>query len=82
MTRKKERFTFSEEQRVEPAPCPVFGECGGCKFQDVEYSLQVQAKAQWLSGLFERQIEVRPSPKGYGYRNRMDFVVAFGNHVS
>lgn len=78
MTRKKERFVFTEEERQAEPACPFFASCGGCKYQDVAYPLQVAAKARWLSDLFERPVEVMPSPVVYGYRNRMNFVYAFG----
>ncbi len=78
VTRKKERFTFTDEERQAEPACPYFGSCGGCKYQDVEYPLQVEAKARWLSDLFARPVEVVPSPVVYGYRNRMNFVYAFG----
>jgi len=77
MGRKKERFEFPPEQRQAAPTCPYFGRCGGCRYQDVEYRLQVEAKARWLSELFGRAVEVVPSPVAYGYRNRMDFVNAF-----
>jgi len=78
VTRKKERFIFTEEQRQAEPVCPYFRKCGGCRYQDVEYPLTVQVKADWLSTLFERPVEVLPSPVAYGYRNRMNFVYAFG----
>jgi 23S rRNA (uracil-5-)-methyltransferase RumA len=75
---KKERFVFSEEQRSARPRCQHFGHCGGCRYQDVPYPLQVEGKAGWLSRLFDREVRVEPSPVAYGYRNRMDFVFAFG----
>lgn len=76
--KKKERFEFTPEQRTEEPVCPYFGRCGGCRYQDVPYPMQVEAKAGWLSRLFEQPVPVQPSPEQYGYRNRMDFVYAFG----
>jgi len=59
--------------------CAHFGECGGCAFQDLAYlSTQVPRKAQMLSEAFGLPVKVVPSPGDYEYRNRMDFVCAFG----
>lgn len=58
--------------------CPHFGQCGGCAFQDVPYPGQLSAKQASLKEWLGSEVEVVPSPKPYGYRNRMDFVCAFG----
>lgn len=59
--------------------CKHFGECGGCAFQDREYpGEQLSMKRRILNGLFGGEVEILPSPKPYEYRNRMDFVCAFG----
>jgi 23S rRNA (uracil-5-)-methyltransferase RumA len=76
--KKKDRLNIAPEQRTETPPCPYFGQCGGCLYQDAPYSLQVEAKSAWLSELFGLRVETIPSPVKYGYRNRMDFVHAFG----
>jgi tRNA (uracil-5-)-methyltransferase len=66
--------------------CPHFGHCGGCAFQDIRYDLQLEMKKKYLLSLFagnERivpcieSLEVKGSSP-YEYRNRMDFVCAFG----
>ncbi|MBS1262660.1 MAG: 23S rRNA (uracil-C(5))-methyltransferase RlmCD [Calditrichaeota bacterium] len=58
--------------------CPHFGDCGGCAMQDVPYEAQVRAKAETVSRMLGRDVEITPSPDPYGYRHRMDYVVAFG----
>ncbi|MBL8026632.1 MAG: 23S rRNA (uracil(1939)-C(5))-methyltransferase RlmD [Fibrobacteres bacterium] len=58
--------------------CPHFGFCGGCSYQDIPYEVQVAEKSAVLEKMIGRAVEVVPSPVAYGYRNRMDFVCAFG----
>lgn len=59
--------------------CPYFGLCGGCSFQDLPYPEgQISLKQKKLHELFDREIDILPSPIAYEYRNRMDFVSAFG----
>lgn len=61
-------------------PCPHFGVCGGCLFQDIPYESQLLLKKNYLNALFEGLLtvdRVRPSTP-YHYRNRMDMVTAFG----
>lgn len=72
---------IAEEFRGSAEPiCPYFGKCGGCLFQDIEYKNQLEIKKRYLNGLFDGKISVdsvKPSTE-YNYRNRMDFVAAFG----
>jgi len=42
------------------------------------YTRQLEQKAKELEAILETTIEVVPSPDPYEYRNRMDFVCAFG----
>jgi len=70
---------FSE--RVAAAPCPHFGVCGGCSFQDVPYPAQTEAKENFfketLNGLADSVLEpILASPDLWHYRNKMEF--AFG----
>ncbi len=61
-------------------PCTHFGECGGCLFQDIPYENQLKLKLEYLNSLLEGIVgtgEIAPSPP-LGYRNRMDYVTAFG----
>lgn len=63
--------------RVEP-PCPYFGRCGGCDFQQLTYEAQLAAKAEIISDCLQRiarldhmpEIEVQPSPNNWRYRVR------------
>jgi tRNA/tmRNA/rRNA uracil-C5-methylase (TrmA/RlmC/RlmD family) len=63
--------------RVEPR-CPYFGECGGCQYQHISYAEQLRIKGKQIRDLFQRigrmetTVEpVAPSPREYGYRNRI-----------
>lgn len=66
--------------RVTP-PCPVFGKCGGCSWQHIEYAQQLLAKQQILVETLWRGARVAgecvrpvlPSPAQYGYRSRVQF---------
>ncbi len=67
-------------QRVNP-PCPHFGVCGGCHYQMLDYSDQVQLKTsilqetlERLGGFhFEKELEFTPSPNPLAYRNQVQF---------
>jgi 23S rRNA (uracil1939-C5)-methyltransferase len=56
--------------------CQHFGQCGGCKFQNVPYEEQLRNKEEKVRQLFGVCSPIIPSPEIYFYRNRMDF--AFG----
>jgi 23S rRNA (uracil1939-C5)-methyltransferase len=68
-------------QDREPAPCPYFGYCGGCQWQNVAYERQltykrahVQEPLEHIGGL--KNVTVRPaipSETQFGYRNKMEF---------
>src|SRR5688500_14882590 len=63
--------------RVEP-PCPYFGRCGCCDFQQLTNEAQLAAKADIISDCLQRiarlahvpPITVHPSPKNWRYRLR------------
>jgi 23S rRNA (uracil1939-C5)-methyltransferase len=70
---------------LEPSPlritplCPVYGRCGGCTFQHLNYEAQIEAKTQILQDALKRiggfvppEIKVKRS-KPYEYRNRVQF---------
>ncbi len=77
---------MSTAPRISPE-CTHFGECGGCEFQDIEYSFQAEAKRDVLIKLIHERklsnkitssnIDLVTSPKPLGYRQRMDYVYAF-----
>lgn len=60
--------------------CPHFGECGGCRTQDVPYHDQLAQKAASLRELFApfwaADIPITPSPTQWHYRNKVDFTFA------
>ncbi|HEY5160011.1 MAG TPA: 23S rRNA (uracil(1939)-C(5))-methyltransferase RlmD [Gaiellaceae bacterium] len=66
--------------RVE-APCPYFGSCGGCRFQDLAYEVQCEAKAAQvkdalvrIAGIAEPPLEpIIPAEEIYGYRNKLEY---------
>jgi 23S rRNA (uracil1939-C5)-methyltransferase len=63
--------------RVEP-PCPYFGRCGGCDFQQLSYEAQLAAKSEIIRDCLRRvarveppgEITVEPSPEVWRYRSR------------
>ena len=62
--------------RIEP-PCPYFGRCGGCDFQQMNYEAQLIAKAEIIQDCFHRiarielpDLKVVPSPTPWHYRAR------------
>jgi 23S rRNA (uracil-5-)-methyltransferase RumA len=78
--RRKESFLrlLEDDSRQAPA-CPHVAEgCGGCMLQEYGYDDQVRVKVRYLEGVYGRPVEVHPCSEPLGYRNRMDFVQAFG----
>jgi 23S rRNA (uracil1939-C5)-methyltransferase len=67
-------------QRVE-APCVHFPACGGCRFQDLAYEVQLQAKADQVAealrrigGLRDLELEPAvPAESLFGYRNKLEY---------
>jgi 23S rRNA (uracil1939-C5)-methyltransferase len=62
--------------RIEP-PCPYFGRCGGCDFQQLTYEAQLSAKAEMIRDCLQRiaklhapDVSVVPSPNQWRYRGR------------
>ena len=62
--------------RIEP-PCPYFGRCGGCDFQQLTYRAQLNAKADIINDCLQRiakldtpAVDVVPSPNPWRYRAR------------
>ncbi|MDT7602693.1 MAG: rRNA (uracil1939-C5)-methyltransferase [Acidobacteriota bacterium] len=64
-------------ERVEP-PCPYFGLCGGCDFQQLSYEAQLAAKVEIIRDCLRRiahltppdEIPITPSPSAWHYRSR------------
>lgn len=63
--------------RIEP-PCPYFGRCGGCDFQQLTYEAQLNAKVEIIHDCLHRiakidtplNIPIYPSPNQWHYRAR------------
>lgn len=63
--------------RVEP-PCPYFGRCGGCDFQQMTYQAQLDAKAEIIKDCLRRiakietppEFKIMPAPNDWHYRSR------------
>jgi 23S rRNA (uracil1939-C5)-methyltransferase len=86
--RKKKTFAQAKavkihkysEKRVEQK-CPHFTQCGGCKWQTLEYSEQVKYKQQQVRDNLERigkvdcsnMQSILPSENIYYYRNKLEF---------
>ena len=93
IARRERRFSYAElvaverpsPDRVEP-PCPHFGTCGGCIFQNLRYERQLELKERYLRQTLRKLggvdpesvawLPVTPSPDTLFYRNKMEF--AFG----
>ncbi len=68
--------------RVEP-PCPYFGRCGGCDFQQLGYEAQLQTKVEIIRDCLHRlggidsvpEIVIQPSPPEWHYRARANWQV-------
>jgi 23S rRNA (uracil1939-C5)-methyltransferase len=66
------------------APCPYFGQCGGCRLQHLAYPAQLSFKEKQVRDCLNRlggvgEFELRPilpAPEPYGYRNKMEFTIA------
>ena len=68
--------------RVEPQ-CPVFGQCGGCQWQHIDYSIHGKLKKEILAETLKRlgklkeipPVSVASSPQSYDYRVRVQLKV-------
>ncbi len=66
--------------RVKP-PCPIFGFCGGCGLQHIEYGHQLEFKAEAVRDSFRRIAKLDPTGMAIksgapnGYRNRVQLHV-------
>src|ERR1041384_4002409 len=86
IVREKKQFAEAElvevkkssPDRVRPE-CPYFGRCGGCAYQHIGYEHQLAIKWRQVRDILQRigklkDVPLRPiipSPKHYGYRNRI-----------
>jgi 23S rRNA (uracil1939-C5)-methyltransferase len=86
----KKKKDFAEADLIEiidPSPdrvkssCPYHGFCGGCNYQHLEYSRQLEYKREHIRDSMERIgsipdaliHDVIPSERTFGYRNKMEF---------
>jgi 23S rRNA (uracil1939-C5)-methyltransferase len=71
--------------RVE-APCAHYPACGGCRFQDLGYAAQLDAKHAWVADSLQRIAGIAEPPHEpivgaadvFGYRNKMEYSFAPG----
>lgn len=69
-------------ERVIP-PCPLFGKCGGCQLQHINYKAQLHFKEEFLRnfilhhGKFPPSIlnPIIPAPNPWNYRNKIQLAV-------
>ena len=67
-------------ERIE-APCPYFGACGGCRFQDLAYPAQISAKERQVRDALVRIGRIAdpplepivPAASQYSYRNKLEY---------
>ena len=71
------RVVVPSPHRVLPR-CELFGECGGCQYQNLAYPQQLEWKQKQVAEAFERLGGIKtkvdachPSPKQYGYRSKI-----------
>ncbi len=63
------------------APCPHVQQCGGCRFQDLDYAAQCRIKERQvretlthLGGIADPPVRaITPAPETFHYRNKMEF---------
>ena len=65
----------SSDMEIE-SPCPHFGQCGGCTYQNLPYEEQLKMKETQLKEMMDGAVDggyvwegVMPSPLRQGYRN-------------
>jgi 23S rRNA (uracil1939-C5)-methyltransferase len=69
-----------------PAPCRHFGVCGGCRFQDLAYDVQLAEKERQVRDALVRigrfvdpPLEpIVPAEAQYGYRNKLEYSFTAG----
>ena len=73
----------SSQETRQPV-CSIFPECGGCMYQTMPYEEQMKMKEGQIRRIMDEAVRgsyvfegVKPSPKEFGYRNKMEF--SFGD---
>ena len=74
------RLLAGGPDRVTP-PCPHVAQCGGCRFQELDYAAQCRLKERQvretlvhLGGIAEPPVQaITPAPEPWHYRNKMEF---------
>jgi 23S rRNA (uracil1939-C5)-methyltransferase len=93
ITQRKRNHAFARVKQVlspspqrQAPPCPVFGECGGCSFQQVAYPAQLQMKRDVLveslygiPGVPEDVREIVGTDSPFYFRNKMVFAFGVSN---
>lgn len=67
-------------ERIDP-PCPYFGRCGGCQWQQMKYETQLEWKQKIVEESLQERAKIEnpkvlptiPSPKIFGWRSRVTF---------
>ncbi len=83
------RLVSPSPQRIEPF-CPHFGVCGGCKWQMLPYSKQLEYKQQQVADQLQRigHIQLPPmqpilgSEKERYYRNKLEFTFSTRRYLT
>jgi 23S rRNA (uracil1939-C5)-methyltransferase len=93
VVRAKDRVAWAELVSIErpgpdraPAPCPIFGACGGCQWQHVTIEAQRAAKKSIVEralgtrgeGAPDVPVEVVAASAPFGYRDRAKLAVGAG----
>ncbi len=64
--------------------CRYFGDCGGCKLQDIPYAQQIEIKREFILKQAEKHnvvlpdFKVTPSPREFFYRNKIELTFSNG----
>ena len=74
------KFWTKSPDRVEPV-CDHFEDCGGCKWQHLDYKVQVKFKEKTVRDAIKRIAKVKvennlpiiPAPSIYQYRNKLEY---------
>ncbi len=77
------KVLVASPKRITPKCC-VFGICGGCSFQHLSGTDQIDAKGKWLKDAFEQQAKTEPKnwleplqAQAWGYRRKARLGVRF-----